>query len=184
MHGLPNEYADAMRRSCTGLSNAFVCLVLVAAGCSSTMQRDDKRADQSGAGATRLPNIAGTEWSCIELIGPDGASVPVTDQPPTIVIATAGKASGFAGVNRYFSEVTFGNSITNVTPIRFGPVGATRMAGPPERMQLEGAFTSMLERVQSAKVVTGSGTSAAGPTLVLSDGERVLARFTPGAPSP
>ena len=43
----------------------------------------------------------------------------------------------------------------------------------------------MLERVRSAKVVTGSGTAAAGPTLVLSDGERVLARFTPGpGPAP
>lgn len=163
---------------------ALLCLALAATSCSSPAHNGGTAGDPSAAGAAALPSLTGTDWNCIDLIGPDGSSVHVTDQPPTILIAADGKVSGFAGVNRYFSEVTFGNSITNVTPIRFGPVGATRMAGPPERMQLEGAFTSMLERVRSAKVVTGSGTAAAGPTLVLSDGERVLARFTPGAPSP
>ena len=131
-----------------------------------------------------LPSFTGTHWNCVELIGPDGTAVPVTDQPPTILIAADGKVSGFAGVNRYFTQATVGNSITAVTPVRFGPVGATRMAGPPERMQLEGAFTSMLERVRSAQVVARGRTVPAGPTLVLSEGERVLARFAPAMPSP
>ena len=157
----------------------MLCLALAAAGCSSPAQNGGAARDPSAADAKRLPSLTGTDWNCIELIGQDGTSVPVTDRPPTISITADAKASGFAGVNRFFTEATFGNTTTAVTPLTFGPVGATRMAGPPERMQLEGAFTSMLERVRAAAVVAGSSTAAARPTLVLTDGERMLARFTP-----
>lgn len=162
---------------------ALLCLALAVTGCSSPAHNGGTAGDPSAAGAAALPSLTGTDWHCIDLIGPDGSPVHVTDHPPTILIAADGKASGFAGVNRYFSEATFGNSITAATPIRFGPVGTTRMAGPPERMQLERAFTSMLERVRSAQVVPGRGEATDGATLALGDGERVLARFTPGAPS-
>ena len=134
-----------------------------------------------------LPPITGTEWGCVELTGPDGSSVPVTDRPPTILIASDGKVSGFAGVNRYFTQATFGNTITAVTPLQFGPVGATRMAGPPERMALEAAFTSMLARVRSAKVVAvtdtaasdRAGAGAARAVLELKGEADVVARFVP-----
>ena len=171
------EYAPAMQRIFAALP-AMLCLALVFTGCSSPAQTGGANGAPSVTGATRLPSLTGTEWNCIELIGPDGTPVPVTDRPPTISIAADGKVSGFAGVNRFFTEATFGNTTTAVTPVKFGPVGATRMAGPPERMQLEGAFTSMLDRARSAQVVAGRG-AAARPTLVLSDGDRVLARFTP-----
>lgn len=175
----PREYAAAMPRIHFAALPALLCLALSAAGCSSPAKNGDATEDPSTSGAVRLPSLTGTEWNCVELIGPDGTSVPATDRPPTIVIAADGKVSGFAGVNRFFTEATFGNSITAVTPLTFGPVGATRMAGPPERMQLEGTFTSMLERVRAARVVAGRGGADAAPNLVLSDGERVLARFTP-----
>ncbi len=172
------EYAPAMQRFHFAALPAMLCLALVFTGCSSPARNDGAALAPSAAGAAALPSLTGTDWNCIELIGPDGTSVSVTDRPPTISIAADGMASGFAGVNRFFTEATFGNTTTAVTPLTFGPVGATRMAGPPERMQLEGTFTSMLERVRSAQVVAGTGASAR-PTLVLSDGERVLARFTP-----
>lgn len=158
---------------------AMLCLALAAAGCSSPAQNGGAVRNLTAADAMRLPSLTGTDWNCIELISRDGTPVPVTDRPPTISIAADGKVSGFAGVNRFFTEATFGNTTTAVTPVKFGPVGATRMAGPPERMQLEGAFTSMLERVRAAQVVAGRGAADAAPNLVLSDGERVLARFTP-----
>lgn len=172
------EYSSAMHRIRSAAFPAMLCLVLAATGCSSPVQTGGANGAPSVTGATRLPSLTGTEWNCIELIGRDGTSVSVTDRQPTISITADGKVSGFAGVNRFFTEATFGNTTTAVTPVKFGPVGATRMAGPPERMQLEGAFTSMLERVRSAQVVAGRG-AAARPTLVLSDGERMLARFTP-----
>jgi heat shock protein HslJ len=81
-------------------------------------------------------------------------------------------------VNRYFASATFGNARTQPEPLRFGPVGATRMAGPPERMALEHAFTAMLESVRFSQVKSG----ATGPLLVLSSERGEVARFEPIAP--
>ena len=122
-----------------------------------------------------LPRIDGVEWICVELRDGDGRPVALTDRPPTLLIGADGRASGFAGVNRYFAEAKPGNSITAVTPYRFGPVGATRMAGPPERMALEQAYTTMLESVCSAVVTAGPN----GPILVFRDEHGDCARFTP-----
>ena len=115
-----------------------------------------------------------TEWTCVELIGIDGKPVAVTDQPPSLFISAEGRASGFAGVNRYFAEATVGNAINyDNVPLRFGPVGATRMAGPPERMALEDAFTSMLGGVRSAAIASGPR----GALLTLRNERGDCARF-------
>ena len=124
-------------------------------------------------GVTALPRIDGVEWTCVELRDRDGRPVALTDRPPTLLIGADGRASGFAGVNRYFAEASIGNTITAVTPYRFGPVGATRMAGPPERMALEQAYTAMLGSVRFA-VVTGE---SRGPMLTLRDERGDCARF-------
>lgn len=129
--------------------------------------------------AVAMPSIDRTAWTCIELLGADGRPVAVTDRPPTLLIGADGRASGFAGVNRFFAEAEIGNSITAATaPLRFGPVGATRMAGPPERMALEEAFTAMLGSVRSAAVMN----EARGPVLTLSNERGACARFTPARP--
>lgn len=99
----------------------------------------------------------------MRLVDAGGRHVDVTDRPPTLRIEPEGRASGFAGVNRYFADVTFGSVTVPPEPLRFGPVGATRMAGPPNRMALEEAFTSMLGTVRSARVMSAPG----GPLLVL-----------------
>ena len=106
----------------------------------------------------------------------DGTPVSVTDQPPSLLISAEGRASGFAGVNRYFAEATVGNAINHANvPLRFGPVGATRMAGPPERMALEQAFTSMLGGVRSAAIASGPR----GAVLTLRNERGDCARFEP-----
>lgn len=123
-----------------------------------------------------LPSIDRTEWTCVELIGADGKQVSVTDRPPSLLISAEGRASGFAGVNRYFAEASVGNAISQANmPLRFGPVGATRMAGPPERMALEEAFTSMLGTVRSASVAAGPR----GAMLTLRNERGDCARFEP-----
>lgn len=122
---------------------------------------------------TLLPRIDGVEWTCVELRDRDGRPSALTDRPPTLLIGADGRASGFVGVNRYFAEASIGNTVNAVTPLRFGPVGATRMAGPPDRMALEQAYTTMLESVRSAVVMGESR----GPMLALRDERGDCARF-------
>ena len=153
---------------------AGAVIVATLASCASS---PDPRPAVPGAGTpTLLPGIDRTEWTCVELIGADGAPVSVTDQPPSLLISAEGRASGFAGVNRYFAEASVGNAISQANmPLRFGPVGATRMAGPPERMALEEAFTSMLGTVRSASVAAGPR----GAMLTLRNERGDCARFEP-----
>jgi heat shock protein HslJ len=51
----------------------------------------------------------------------------------------AARATGFAGVNRYAGEY-----LLDGARLTFGPAVLTKMAGPPERMDLERRFTAAL----------------------------------------
>jgi heat shock protein HslJ len=132
-------------------------------GCAGGPASVKTGSTSAAAHAESLPRIDSTEWRCVRLVDAGGRHVDVTDRPPTLRIEPEGRASGFAGVNRYFADVTFFSVTHPPEPLRFGPVGATRMAGPPERMALEEAFTSMLGTVRSARVMSAPG----GPLLVL-----------------
>jgi len=134
----------------------------------------------AAAAATALPRIDRFEWRCTELTGPGGTKVDVTDRPPSLRIGADGRATGFAGVNRYFAEAKFTSVAVPPEPLRFGPVGATRMAGPPERMELERAFTAMLEGVRSFSMNLGPR----GPVLTLSGEAGPCARFEPASAEP
>ena len=76
-------------------------------------------------------------------------SLPV-DAGITLRITGPGKVAGSSAVNRYLG----------VTPgpagaIHWTPFGSTRMAGPPERMQLEDQFLKALESTTRADVTHG-----------------------------
>lgn len=86
-------------------------------------------------------------------------------QAPTITFADSG-ASGFAGCNRWFGQVTRdGESLS------FNGVGATRMACEAPAMQIEQNFLSALERTRAHRFMENG-------TLVLLDAEGAeLGRF-------
>jgi heat shock protein HslJ len=151
-----------------------VALVLALARCSATP------AESGPPSARALPRIDSVEWRCVWLVDAAGVAVNTSDRPPTLRVAPDGKASGFAGVNRFFASATFGSVIAQPEPLRIGPVGATRMAGPPERMALEHAFTAMLESVRFSEVKSGAN----GPLLVLSTEHGEVARFKPVTADP
>ena len=163
----------SMSRILPSLAAAAVIVATLASCASSPAPRP---AAPAWGTATRLPGIDRTEWTCVELIGADGKPIAVTDQPPSLFISADGRASGFAGVNHYFAEATVGNAINDENvPLRFGPVVATRRAGPPERMALEDAFTSMLGGVRSAAIASGPR----GVVLTLRNERGDCARFEP-----
>lgn len=116
--------------------------------------------------SVRLADLAGTNWTCTRL---EGIDMPEGSRP-TLEFGAADdsgvlKIGGFAGVNR------FGGTANAVgAGLAFGPMMATRMAGPPERMELERAFLGVFHAIDEAKV--------SGDTLVLLDGHNAVATFT------
>lgn len=75
-----------------------------------------------------------------------------------------GRASGLAGVNRASSEAAVGPEDT----IRFGPIIATRMAGPEPHMRFERAY---LDALQGASAYT---VSIDGMTLTITGSAKVV----------
>ncbi|MFP4277223.1 MAG: amidohydrolase family protein [Wenzhouxiangella sp.] len=104
-------------------------------------------------------SAAGREWTLRTL---NGQRVS-TEQPPTMMFA-GGNLSIFGGVNRL-------NGLYALIHDRvvMGDLTATRMAGPPELMELEAEFASTLKTVDRFRVH--------GPRLQLLSGETVVATF-------
>jgi heat shock protein HslJ len=108
--------------------------------------------------------LAGQTWSLAAL---DGAKVTVPDERsrPTLAFDAAGqRVSGHAGVNRFG-----GTYAPEGAKLKFGPLLATKMAGPPELNDLETRYLRALERTEGWRIDGGE--------LELLAGERVLARF-------
>jgi heat shock protein HslJ len=106
-------------------------------------------------------SLEGTRWTLDSLAG-----ATVTDPRPTLSFEESGRAAGSAGVNRFGGEASIdGRSI------RLGPFMATRMAGPPERMELERRYLEALATATRWSIVDGR--------LELADAEVMLAKFDP-----
>jgi heat shock protein HslJ len=114
----------------------------------------------------RLADLVGTTWTCTRI---EGLELP-EGSPPTLEVRAADESgvvriAGFAGVNR------FGGTANAVgAGLAFGPMTATRMAGAPERMELERAYLGSFHAIDKA--------SMSGDTLVLLDGQSVVVTFT------
>lgn len=87
------------------------------------------------------------DWTLATLGGrplPDN----VKDRPPTLTVDAEGKIAGFAGVNRYFGAIDLDK--LKQGEFATGPIGMTMMAGEPERMDLEKAYTDALDAADRA----------------------------------
>lgn len=137
-------------------------LVSLAAACWASTVGGCRSAQGTAARHEADAPLTETEWTCAAIAGhamPEGAA-------PTLQLSLPDRANGFAGVNRYFGSSEFDRSA-----MRFSKLGATRMAGPPERMDLESAFLAMLERSRTFRL---KGTTL---TLLGEDGQE-LGSFT------
>lgn len=140
-------------------------LVLLLPACSP-MDRDHPSASDSTRAPSPAHVITGGEWRCIRL----GTVMPPADCTPTFRLGADGKAGGFAGVNRWSGTCT-----ATGASLAFGPLVATRMAGPPERMELEQQYLRAMATVTQWAIADG--------TLRLSDGATVVAEFEPMPPT-
>lgn len=148
-----------------------------ALGSCDAAQRPTPAPQFPSAPYARIPSLIDTDWRCVELLDAQGAPIDLSGgDAPTLRVAADGRANGFAGVNRYSCDAQIGNAIGAEWPLAFGPVLATSIAGLPERMMLEQAFTQMLESVRSSRVSFAEGSGAAMLTLRSERG--ICARFT------
>jgi heat shock protein HslJ len=138
-----------------------IALALLLPACAPTTH-EHAVAPGSTHTASPAPTIIGGEWRCTRL----GAVTLPADCMPTFMLGADGKASGFAGVNRWFGTCT-----ANGASLAFGPLVATRMAGPPARMELEQQYLRVIATVTQWTIADG--------TLRLSDGTSVVAEFEP-----
>lgn len=109
---------------------------------------------------------AGT-WTLVEL---GGEAVAAPGRAPSLTIDADGGLSGFAGVNRFHGELDAER--LRAGAFAAGPLAATRMAGPPEAMELETRFLRALGEADGMRVE--------GEALVLTRDGHTLLRLRRG----
>ena len=112
----------------------------------------------AGCTAANTQALIGNEWRCTRI----GSRTLTEGSTPTLLMTAEGKASGFAGVNRWFGTY----SVDGPT-LKFGMLGMTRMAGPPDRMQLEQTYADALAAVTRWSVSSGRLQMSDSNALVL-----------------
>lgn len=111
--------------------------------------------------------LTGPEWTLVEL-GQRPVETGDSGPVPSLRFEAAGsRATGFAGVNRYTGDFNLDGA-----RLTFGPAALTKMAGSPERMELERRFTAALAATTRWRIREGH-------LELLAGGDYVLARFAP-----
>lgn len=97
-----------------------------------------------------LASLVGA-WRLVVLNGQSIASRAASlSRPPSIALTADAGISGFAGVNR-FTGTLEKSGLANGT-FKTSPLAMTRMAGPPEAMQLEGEFATALSKATAFRL--------------------------------
>lgn|GEM_PF-6210176 len=103
------------------------------------------------------------EWLCIAI---DQKNL-TSDRPPTLIFSDTSTIAGYSAVNRFNGPLDATNLASGA--IKMGPFAATRMAGPPELMQLEQTYLAALEKSRAISIRDAH--------LILSNADGELLRF-------
>lgn len=106
-----------------------------------------KQTKSDSLGTVTIGTIATNEWQLVQL---DGQPLAAGVKPPVIHFEVH-SVRGFAGCNRFTATVK------EVSPgeIDVGPAAATKMACPPEQMDLEQKFLAGLDKVNRYSFMGG-----------------------------
>jgi len=108
-------------------------------------------------GAAQVP-LAGTYWNVKEVDGQRFKPLKGGRDAHLRLDAQKKRATGYSGVNSFT-----GSFETAAASLKFGPIAATRRAGPPAAMTFEAAFFKALGATKSYRI--------SGETLELLDAE-------------
>lgn len=128
----------------------------------------------AGAPAAAAATLRGTDWTCTWISAGGRTLTPEAADAPTLRIDPPANASGRGGVNRFGGTAALPDGEPGAAgTIGFPAIAATKMAGPPERMELEGAYFGALRAARRYEI--------AGEELtLLGDGGAVVAKFRAG----
>ena len=94
---------------------------------------EDEDGDEDGRG----PGLTLTRPDGWQVVSIDDAAI--AEPAPTLALDPGGTVSGTTGVNRYRGTYELAESL-----LELGPLITTRMAGPPDAMDVEGHFLAIL----------------------------------------
>jgi heat shock protein HslJ len=104
--------------------------------------KSNKRVPVTPAQMSELQDI---EWY-LEKMSKDKEPIAlVPDSKVTFMMKNAGKVAGLATLNRYFGSLVLSEKGDIIWQ---GPLGMTKMAGPPELMKQEDIFIDVLPKCQ------------------------------------
>jgi heat shock protein HslJ len=106
----------------------------------------------------------GVEWQLVEVAGAPMPRLVHEKQPSLRLDPALKKATGFSGCNNFFSGYEI-----NGSSLRFGLIGATRMACPELETRAETEFFKALERTRQWKIHDGM--------LLLTDDRDIVTRL-------
>jgi len=119
--------------------------------------------ESAGTGPDAV-GMEGIQWYLVEVAGSAVSQMAGDKQPYILLDAAQKRASGFSGCNNFFSSYE-----RDGESLKFGPVGATRMACPDLEMGLETEVSKALDQTRAWKIKDGE--------LLFLDDSKVLARF-------
>jgi heat shock protein HslJ len=122
-----------------GPSDAACCPTQVARKTYSLEGGELKQVSSEVRGVLAISMLAANEWQLVEI---DGQPLPAGVDAPLIHFERAA-VRGFAGCNRFNATVTE----SKPGEIAIGPPAGTRMACPPEKMELEERFLAQIAKV-------------------------------------
>ncbi len=158
----------------------FVLLfaVIVATACGGAGTADSKLVAQEApqpeqpvdhsdpAATASLPAELLGRW---KLVAIDGEAIAEVGTTPFVLFAEDGTVGGVGGINRFNTKVTVAEG-----KLSFSPAAMTKMAGPPEAMDLEDTF---MNRLMSA-----SSYAVDGDNLLMWAGDNEALKFARNTP--
>ena len=130
--------------------SCIILLIFVAfiGGCGSTESEQGANEDLVFVTSENLSGIVDVQWM-LEEMTIDGDKFQLTGERPLVKFERDGKVSGFASVNRFFGSM----QIDDAGKVKWSNAfGATRMAGPQERMEQESVFLEMLAKTDQLSI--------------------------------
>lgn len=106
------------------------------------------------------------------MVALDGKPVPEAGTTPTLDVREDGAVAGSSGINRFMTRVVPDDLAAG--RLAFAATAGTKMAGPPQAMELERTFLDRLEAVSTYAVE--------GDILRLFAGDAEVLRFERATP--